>query len=267
MRWLYQWEPSSMKKWCPDMIQPRYMIWARLQTPLVFISIFFGYFFYGQWDWRFLGLLAITTVLDYTAGRLLDRSEHMAPPDAPRRRSDKLIVAVSVFVNLSLLGFFKYFNFFAESAAAMLHRMGFAVHPTTLQVILPVGISFYTFQSIAYVIDVYRRQVRAEKNFITYATYVAFFPQLVAGPIERARHMMPQLKNPPPFALENFYRGSYLIGWGLFKKVVLADNMANFVDLVFRQGHPTNVREKFDAAENRLRGFSFDPLRRPGNRR
>src|SRR5205814_10274315 len=179
----------------------------------MFSLTYFVCFYYEQWYWRFLGLLAITTVLDYTAGRLLDRSEHMAPPDAPRRTSDKLIVAVSVFVNLSLLGFFKYFNFFAESAAAMLHRMGFAVHPTTLNVILPVGISFYTFQSIAYVVDVYRRQVRAEKNFITYAAYVAFFPQLVAGPIERARHMMPQLRNPQTLTLAGFYRGCYLIGW------------------------------------------------------
>jgi D-alanyl-lipoteichoic acid acyltransferase DltB (MBOAT superfamily) len=201
-----------------------------------------GYYFYGQWDWRFLGLLALTTFVDFTAGMLLDRDDRLAAFDPahppPRGRRDRLILAASVCVNLTILGFFKYFDFFANSAASLMSRLGIEAHPFLLKVVLPVGVSFYTFQSIAYVVDVYRRKAPAERNLLTYATYVAFFPQLVAGPIERITHMGPQLRAPTVVTLEKFYRGAYLIGWGLFKKVVIADNMALLVDSVMGYPHP-----------------------------
>jgi D-alanyl-lipoteichoic acid acyltransferase DltB (MBOAT superfamily) len=160
-----------------------------------------GYYFYGLWDWRFLGLLAFTTLFDYFCGRMLgDAPQQTEPPagadEGPagralsygvrRSRRDRTFVIASVAVNLLVLGFFKYFNFFVDSAALALTRMGFDPHLPTLRVILPVGISFYTFQSISYVVDVYRGVLRSERNLLTYATFVAFFPPLVAGPIEPA---------------------------------------------------------------------------------
>ena len=202
-----------------------------------------SYYFYGWWDWRFLGLLAGSTVVDYTCARLM--SDH-----TPRRPADRWLLAASVAVNLGVLGFFKYYGFFIDSMAALLTSMGLQANPSTLQVILPVGISFYTFQTMGYTIDAYRGRVQAEKSLLNFALYVAFFPQLVAGPIERAARLLPQFAQPSQASWAGFYSGVYLIAAGLFKKVVLADNMAPVVESVFGQSAP-------DAASILLGAYAF----------
>ena len=187
-----------------------------------------SYLFYGWWDWRFLSLLFISSAVDYGVGLALSRT------DAPRPR--RLWLLLSIALSLSLLGFFKYFDFFAESLAAGLGRLHLPFHPRTLGVILPIGISFYTFQTMSYVIDVYRRQIPATRSFINFLAYVSFFPQLVAGPIERAGHLLPQFEGARSITRPMLEEGLWLILWGMFKKVVLADNFAPLADLVY-QGH------------------------------
>ncbi|HNS81803.1 MAG TPA: MBOAT family O-acyltransferase [Kiritimatiellia bacterium] len=200
-----------------------------------------SYFFYGSWDWRFLSLIWISTGVDYICGRLLDWKDMDVPiPDEawPRR---KAILLISLLCNLVLLGFFKYYGFFVESAAAFLETIGFRAHLPALNIVLPVGISFYTFQTLSYTIDVYYGKLRAERNLLNFALFVAFFPQLVAGPIERARDLLPQMRMARPVALEVFYSGFYLIGWGLFKKVVIADNAAILANDVFAASSPAGL--------------------------
>ena len=196
-----------------------------------------SYVFYAAWDWRFTGLLLISTLTDYTIGRSLGTAEK----DTTRKR---LLVA-SLIVNLTVLGFFKYFNFFADSLLSTLSLAGIEPSIFTLKIILPVGISFYTFQTVAYTIDVYRRRIEPEKDLIDYGLYVAFFPQLVAGPIERASRLIPQIKNPRRVTSEQVNTGIFLIIWGLFKKVVIADQLAITADRVFsgevQGGAPTIV--------------------------
>ena len=212
-----------------------------------------GYYFYGRWDARFLLLLVFSTLVDYACGILLaDRprptrgfaeptggiDETPVPPDATlppagRSRRDTWVLVASIAVNFLFLGFFKYFNFFTDSAVAMLSSMGIKASAPVLKIVLPVGISFYTFQSMSYVIDVYRRVIPVQRNLLHYATYVAFFPPLVAGPIERASHLMPQITRPNVITPEGFYSGFYLICWGLFKKVVISDNIVRISDAVF----------------------------------
>lgn len=182
-----------------------------------------SYIFYGWWDWRFLSLLMISTVVDYTVAAMMERT------DEQRRR--KALLAVSVFANLAMLGFFKYFNFFTDTFVAALsisESQRFFV-----EVVLPPGISFYTFQTMSYTIDVYRRRVNAERSFLTFATFVSFFPQLVAGPIERPGKLIPQLHRDPRFQCANIYYGSRLFILGLFKKLVIADNLAKISDAAF----------------------------------
>ena len=184
-----------------------------------------SYVFYGAWSWKFLLLLIASTLVDYGVGRLI-----AATPDIKRKRA--LLVA-SVAVNLQFLGFFKYYGFFVTEAVHLLDSLGFQAHVTTLQIVLPVGISFYTFQSLSYVVDVYRGKLQAERNPLDYALYVAFFPQLVAGPIERATHLLPQFKRERTFSGREFENSLQLIVWGLFKKVVIADNLAPYVNAVY----------------------------------
>ncbi len=182
--------------------------------------------FYGAWDWRFLGLLAVSTVVDFNVGRRL------AETDEPRLRRRWLLVSLTT--NLGILGIFKYFGFFVESATALLERLGLDTSLPVLEIVLPVGISFYTFQTMAYTIDVYRRRIDATDDLLAFGTYVAFFPQLVAGPIERAGRLLPQLENLPDRANgRDFSTGSALIVLGLFKKVAIADALAPFVDEVY----------------------------------
>lgn len=184
-----------------------------------------SYLFYGWWDARFLTLLAVSTVVDYSVARAMERAE------GGRRRA---LLAVSVAANLGILGFFKYYGFFAESAADLLASLGLGADVPTLRVILPVGISFYTFQTMSYSIDVFRGRIPACRDPLAFAVYVSYFPQLVAGPIERARHLLPQFTNPR--TSPNSTAAGYavlMIVRGLFKKVAIADTLAPLVDRVF----------------------------------
>lgn len=188
-----------------------------------------SYVFYSWWDIRFTALLFFTSVLDFSVGWLLDRSH------TESRR--KALVVISVVLNLGVLGFFKYFNFFRESLEALLATVGGGGGDwRSLDVVLPVGISFYTFQSMSYVIDVYRRDTPASRNFLEFLAYVSFFPQLVAGPIERGTNLLPQFRRTLKISAADVDAGLWLVVWGLFKKVVLADNLAPLVELVYQNG-------------------------------
>ena len=174
-----------------------------------------SYFFYGSWDWRFLSLIALSTVIDYSVGLALGRSD-----DETRRRR---LVGLSVASNLGILGIFKYYGFFAESLVELLALGGFSADWSLIHVVLPVGISFYTFQTMSYTLDIYRRELEPTDRFLDFALFVSFFPQLVAGPIERARHLLPMVLEPRTLTLEGTTRGATLILIGLFKKIVIAD--------------------------------------------
>ncbi|HXV28408.1 MAG TPA: MBOAT family O-acyltransferase, partial [bacterium] len=186
--------------------------------------------FYAAWDWRFLSLILLTVTTDYTVGLKIAGTED------PRKRKNYLLI--SLVSNLTILGFFKYFNFFIGNFEALLRTMGLPVSTPALHIVLPVGISFYTFQSLSYVIDIYRRDLKPTSRYFDYALYISFFPQLVAGPIERATHLLPQVLSPRKVTLEKFYSGCYLIFWGLFQKVFVADNLVKLVDPVFASGPP-----------------------------
>ena len=184
-----------------------------------------SYAFYGWWDYRFCSLLAFSTVVDFVVALAIQRSED--------QRHRKLLVGVSLLVNLGLLGFFKYANFFVESLAAAALGLGFELSVPTLRVVLPVGISFYTFQTLSYTLDVYRDKLTACRSFVDYAAYVAFFPQLVAGPIERGTHLVPQFQRERRFDAARATEGCRLILWGFFKKAAVADNLGLLVDAAY----------------------------------
>ncbi len=184
-----------------------------------------SYFFYAFWDWRFLSLIVFSTVLDFIVGLLLEKENNQG------RR--KFYLLISVVVNLGFLGFFKYFNFFLENFIEVYSLFGMSLRASSLQIILPVGISFYTFQTMSYTIDVYRKNLKPTKNFIAFSAFVSFFPQLVAGPIERAAQFLPQFYVKRKFDKENAVRGLRQILWGLFKKVVIADNCAVYANEIF----------------------------------
>jgi len=192
------------------------------QNILLLVS---SYFFYACWDWRFLFLLIFSTLLDYYTGLKMSASKS--------RASKKFWFWLSVIVNLGFLGVFKYFNFFAESFADAISHLGLHINPWTLKVILPVGISFYTFHGLSYVIDIYKDRIKAERNFIDYSVFVSFFPLLVAGPIERATHLLPQIKVKRTFDQAKAVDGLRQILWGLFKKVVIADQCAVYANTIF----------------------------------
>lgn len=184
-----------------------------------------SYVFYGAWDWRFLSLMLISTVVDYIVGLRLRDTENPAA-----RRS---LLLMSLVANLGMLGIFKYFNFFAGSFSELMGWFGLSVSWTTLSIVLPVGISFYTFQTLSYTIDVYNRKLEPTDRFMDFALFVAFFPQLVAGPIERASHLLPQVLKNRTITWDQTTRGLYLIAFGLFKKVVIADGVAGSVDAIY----------------------------------
>ncbi|GAB4538598.1 MAG: MBOAT family protein [Pleurocapsa sp.] len=184
-----------------------------------------SYIFYGYWDWRFLLLLIFSTVIDFLLSQGIARSHN--------ENQRKLLLSVSLISNLSILGFFKYFNFFTSSFIDLLNSLGIEANALTLKVILPVGISFYTFQTLSYTIDVYRRDLKPAKSILDFAVYVAFFPQLVAGPIERATNFLPQISSLRKIDLAQINAGIFLILWGYFKKLVIADNVANIANPVF----------------------------------
>lgn len=184
-----------------------------------------SYFFYACWDWRFLFLLLFSTALDYFTG--------IKMAEAKNKGNKKFWFWLSIIVNLGFLGVFKYYNFFAESLAEGLSGLGIQANFWTLKVILPVGISFYTFHGLSYVIDVYKGRIQPERNIITYSLFVAYFPLLVAGPIERATHLLPQIKKRRFFDYSKAIDGVHQIIWGLFKKVVIADNCALYANAIF----------------------------------
>jgi alginate O-acetyltransferase complex protein AlgI len=198
----------------------------KFQNILLLIA---SYFFYACWDWRFLFLLIFSTLLDYFTGLKMSGFEN--------KSHRRFWFWLSITVNLGFLGIFKYYNFFAHSFADALSNFGLHVNPWTLNVILPVGISFYTFHGLSYVIDIYKGKIKAEKNFIDYAVFVSFFPLLVAGPIERATHLLPQIQHKRIFTYKNAVDGLRQILWGLFKKIVVADQCASYANLIFN--HPS----------------------------
>ena len=195
-----------------------------LQNILILLA---SYVFYGWWDWKFLLLIIFSSLVDYTIGRLLGRQ------DKPKIR--KLLLYISLIVNLGLLAIFKYFNFFISEFNELMGSVGLDASLNSLNLILPVGISFYTFQSLSYSIDVYKRKLKPSKNLVQFLTYVAFFPQLVAGPIERAKTLLPQFEKARYFNYDFAVKGVHQIIWGFFKKVVIADNCAILVNQIFNQ--------------------------------
>lgn len=206
----------------------------KAQNVLLLIA---SYIFYGWWDWRFLSLIIASTFLDYFVALSLKKNEN------PQRR--KLLLGLSLFGNLGMLGFFKYYNFFVTSWIEAWSSVGITMEASTLKIILPVGISFYTFQTLSYTIDVYRKQMEPTTSFIDFAAFVTFFPQLVAGPIERASHLLPQFYKKRIFDYQNGVDGVKLIIWGMFKKVVVADNCAFFVNKIFENPESFSSGELF----------------------
>ena len=193
------------------------------QNSVILLS---SYFFYGWWDYRFLSLILLSTIVDYLVGLNISKQGS--------KKKQKLLLLCSVLFNLSVLGFFKYYNFFVDSWVDLFSSLGYQIKSVwTLNIILPVGISFYTFQTMSYTIDIYRKKLKPTKDFISFASFVSFFPQLVAGPIERASNLLPQILKKRVFEYEQGIQGLRLILWGMFKKVVIADTLAPMVDNIF----------------------------------
>ncbi|PIE87348.1 MAG: membrane-bound O-acyltransferase family protein [Bacteroidetes bacterium] len=193
-----------------------------IQNALVVVA---SYVFYGWWDWKFLGLIILSTLIDYTVGTLLDGTD--------KKGTRKTLLAISIVANLGFLGFFKYYNFFVDSFIEAFSFFGVELSAGTLNIILPVGISFYTFQTMSYSIDVYRGNLKATRDLTAFAAFVSFFPQLVAGPIERATHLLPQFTRKRSFDAVKAVDGLKQILWGLFKKMVVADTCAHQANLAF----------------------------------
>ncbi len=194
----------------------------RTQNALLIVA---SYYFYSCWDWRFLFLLVFSTFLDYYTGIQIEKGKS--------EKLRKFWFWLSIIVNLGFLGIFKYYNFFSASFAQMLTSVGIKASPILLDVILPVGISFYTFHGLSYVIDIYYKRIKTEYNFVDYSLFVSYFPLLVAGPIERATHLLPQVKIKREFNLAQAKEGIYQIIWGLVKKVVIADTCATYANAIF----------------------------------
>ncbi len=190
-----------------------------------FLIVAASYLFYGWWDWRFLSLILFSTIVDYIVGRKLKIEEN--------QRKRKILLWTSILVNLGFLGFFKYYNFFLDNFLTAFSLFGSEIKANSLNIILPVGISFYTFQTLSYSIDVYRRKLEPTKDFIAFSAFVSFFPQLVAGPIERATHLLPQFYKKRNFDYSKAVDGTRQILWGIFKKIVIADNCAEYANLIF----------------------------------
>lgn len=205
-----------------------------------------SYVFYGAWDARFLALLWLSTVVDYFCGLRIDENTDS--------RERKKFLYISIFTNLMILGVFKYFNFFASNLYLLFKFFGLNLHGYFLKIILPVGISFYTFQTMSYTIDIYNNHIKPTKKFLDFALFVSFFPQLVAGPIERAKNLLPQILNKRTFDLDQFYEGCFLVLWGLFLKVYIADNLAIFSDQLF--AYKGNVYDAFSILMG-VYAFSF----------
>ncbi len=193
-----------------------------------------SYLFYGFWDWRFLSLIFISTLVDYITGIKIDNANQQKTD-----KNKKIWLIISLCTNLGILAYFKYFNFFIDSFSEIINSAGFDSSGWQLHIILPVGISFYTFQTMSYTIDIYRNKMKANHHFFDFALYVSFFPQLVAGPIERAKVLIPRILNKRTFNKNQFIDGIHLIFWGLWKKVFVADNLSPIVDRIFSMSTPS----------------------------
>lgn len=213
---------------------------TKAQNVLIVVA---SYYFYASWDWRFLILIFISSVTDFFAGKKIEA--------ASTSFSRKSWLTVSLLVNLGMLAYFKYFNFFIESANVALSAIGLETSISSLSIILPVGISFYTFQTLSYTIDIYRKQLKPTSDTVQFFAFVSFFPQLVAGPIERASNLLPQFSTKRVFDAEQATTGLRLILWGLFKKMVIADRVAELVDIIFSAPGQAN------ATVSVLGGFLF----------
>lgn len=205
-------------------ILPIFYLLPNKKSKNIFLLIS-SYFFYGYWDWRFCSLLIISTIIDFFIGQILYKTV-----DEKKR---KLLVTISLISNLGILGFFKYFNFFVDSFQSISENIGWNVDYLHLNILLPVGISFYTFQTLSYTIDIYRNKLKPTYNFIDFALFVSFFPQLVAGPIERAKSLLPQLSKKLKPSRIQIEQGIVLIITGLFRKVMIGDTAGRFVDHIF----------------------------------
>tara|TARA_Y100000589_G_scaffold59652_1_gene50217 strand:+ start:608 stop:1999 length:1392 start_codon:yes stop_codon:yes gene_type:complete len=194
----------------------------RLQNSVIVVA---SYIFYGWWDWRFLSLITFSTVVDYLVGKKLGTED--------KQLKRKVLLCTSIIVNVGLLGFFKYYNFFIENFAHAFSLFGMQNNISRLNIILPVGISFYTFQTLSYTLDVFKKKIQPTKDFIAFSAFVCFFPQLVAGPIEKAKILLPQMLSKRYFSFSQSKKGLFLIVYGLFKKLVIADNLAIIVDPYF----------------------------------
>lgn len=194
----------------------------KLQNFLIVIA---SYTFYSWWDWRFLSLIIFSTIVDYSIGVLLSKEERVL--------KRKILLWTSIAVNLGFLGFFKYYNFFLDNFISAFSFFGMEINANSLNIILPVGISFYTFQTLSYTIDVYKRKLEPTKDIIAFSAFVSFFPQLVAGPIERATNLLPQFYKKRQFDYSKAVDGMRQILWGLFKKIVIADNCAQYANEIF----------------------------------
>lgn len=202
----------------------------RLQNLMLLCA---SYVFYGWWDWRFLGLLILASGAAYASALLIDGTEN--------RRRRKAFVALGVTANLGILCVFKYWDFFIVSLMDGLAAIGTPAQLPLLELVLPIGISFFTFQTISYVVDVYRKSIGADRNIVDVFLYVSFFPQLIAGPIERGAHFLPQIRLPRTRGADNVASGIYLALWGFFKKIVIADNLALLVGEVFSRPDPSGL--------------------------
>jgi len=194
----------------------------KLQNFLIVVA---SYIFYGWWDWRFLSLILFSTIIDYSIGLKLSKED-----DAFKR---KVLLWISIIVNIGFLGFFKYYNFFLDNFVTAFSFFGTEISARSLNIILPVGISFYTFQTLSYTIDIYKKRLEPTKDFIAFSAFVSFFPQLVAGPIERATNLLPQFYKKRTFEYDKAVDGLRQILWGLFKKIVIADNSAQVANEIF----------------------------------
>ena len=201
----------------------------RLQNTLIVVS---SYVFYGWWDVRFLSLIFFSTLLDFSLGKLLKVEESLF--------KRKVLLASSILVNLGFLGFFKYYNFFLTNFIDAFSFFGMQINANSLNIILPVGISFYTFQTLSYTIDVYKKKLKPTEDFLAFSAFVCFFPQLVAGPIERATNLLPQFYKKRIFKYDKAVDGLRQIVWGLFKKVVIADHCAEIANQVFSNSADLN---------------------------
>jgi len=194
----------------------------KLQNTILLIS---SYYFYACWDWRFLSLILISSLVDFLVGIALSNQEHVV--------KRKVLLWTSISVNIGFLAFFKYYNFFVEEFVAVFSMFGREIQANSLNIILPIGISFYTFQTLSYSIDIYKRKLEPSRDFIAFSAFVSFFPQLVAGPIERASNLLPQFLRQRTFDYGNAVMGMQQILWGLFKKMVIADNCAELANMIF----------------------------------